>query len=173
MPRHVLLPTFALALCACLHFDARAERIFVNSGAADHCRPALPAFDGLIRTRPLAMQNEGDAGAFVTCSIPAQVGGSGNRANVIAFFVFRDAAAAGPDSVDVTCTAVGSTGVDGPVATETVAVSTALSRGEQRAIGWTASRFSHGRLPPALSFSCLLPPGIGLGNLRQVLEDGT
>jgi hypothetical protein len=36
--------------------------------SADGCQPALPAFDGAFRKRPLAMQNEGTSAAFVTCA---------------------------------------------------------------------------------------------------------
>ena len=36
--------------------------------SADVCQPALPAFDGNIRKRPLAMMNEGTSNAFVTCA---------------------------------------------------------------------------------------------------------
>lgn len=44
--------------------------LYVNASA--HCQAALPVFDGLIRKRPLAVVNEGQAGAFVTCAIPMQ-----------------------------------------------------------------------------------------------------
>lgn len=45
---------------------------FQNRGLTQYatgaCQSALPVFDGQIRKRPLAVQNEGTASAFITCS---------------------------------------------------------------------------------------------------------
>ncbi len=51
-------------------FDAQAvtqNRRF-QANATSYCQAALPAFEGAIRKRPLAVQNEGTTNAFVTCS---------------------------------------------------------------------------------------------------------
>lgn len=45
---------------------AQREKI---ANAAGVCQSALPAFEGLIRKRPLGIQNEGSSNAFVTCSL--------------------------------------------------------------------------------------------------------
>lgn len=37
--------------------------------AAGTCQSALPVFDGVIRKRPLAVQNEGNSSAFITCGM--------------------------------------------------------------------------------------------------------
>lgn len=44
------------------------ERSFVQ-GATGVCQSALPLYERLIRKRPLAIQNEGDSNAFVSCSL--------------------------------------------------------------------------------------------------------
>lgn len=41
--------------------------------AAGACQSALPVFDGVIRKRPLAVQNEGDAPSFVTCGLDGKL----------------------------------------------------------------------------------------------------
>ncbi|MEO6138716.1 MAG: hypothetical protein ABIP11_08660, partial [Luteimonas sp.] len=43
------------------------QRSFVQN-ATGACQSALPVFDGQIRKRPLAVQNEGTSAAFVSCS---------------------------------------------------------------------------------------------------------
>lgn len=39
------------------------------TAAAGACQSALPVFDTLLRKRPLAVQNEGNSTAFVTCAV--------------------------------------------------------------------------------------------------------
>lgn len=54
--------------------DARAaqyERSF-SSNPTGICQPALPVYESAIRKRPKAMQNEGAAAAFITCSFTSQ-----------------------------------------------------------------------------------------------------
>ncbi|MEP6634226.1 MAG: hypothetical protein ABJA62_08440, partial [Luteimonas sp.] len=51
--------------------DAQAvnlRRHFIQN-ATGACQSALPVFEGQIRKRPLALQNEGTAPAFVSCSL--------------------------------------------------------------------------------------------------------
>ena len=51
-------------------------RSFVQN-ATGACQAALPYYEGTIRKRPLAIQNEGDASAFVNCSLVGTERGSG------------------------------------------------------------------------------------------------
>lgn len=75
---------------------APAANAAVGSNATGVCQGALPVYDTEIRKRPLALRNEGDASAYVSCSLPSNV-----LANIIAYtyVVNRNAAA-----VDVDCT---------------------------------------------------------------------
>jgi hypothetical protein len=58
-----LCATSAMAGTASGHLDMATQ-------APGVCRPALPAFETQVRSRPLAMQNEGTTTVFVTCAIP-------------------------------------------------------------------------------------------------------
>lgn len=56
------------------------------SNATGVCQAALPAFDGLVRKRPLAVQNESTGHAFVTCSLTTDTivsGGSGTEVLIL------------------------------------------------------------------------------------------
>ena len=73
--RHLLLCTpLALGLLA-LAAEADAVDVtrqeYPNAGA--FCQGALPAFAGTLRTRPLAVVNEGSEPAFLTCSLSGGV----------------------------------------------------------------------------------------------------
>jgi hypothetical protein len=80
---------------------------WLQANGSGVCQAALPSYEGQIRKRPLAIQNEGTAAAFITCSpsslqyVPMQDFGHG-------VFLANNSAA----SVTVNCTAVmGSGGV--------------------------------------------------------------
>ncbi|HST45355.1 MAG TPA: hypothetical protein VLK29_09045, partial [Luteimonas sp.] len=62
-----LVACTTLLLAASVAQTARAEEYRQN--ATGLCQAALPAYDGLIRKRPVAIRNEGDAAAFVSCSL--------------------------------------------------------------------------------------------------------
>src|SRR5690606_34316104 len=52
--------------------DAQSNYVYLDqqSSGAGVCAAALPAFEGLVRKRPRAIQNEGSTNAFVTCAPP-------------------------------------------------------------------------------------------------------
>ena len=64
---HVCLLTVALACGQWLSSEAAAQTTAPTAAAVDRCQPALPTFDGSIRKRPKAVQNEGTSIAFITC----------------------------------------------------------------------------------------------------------
>ncbi len=90
-------------------FDASAatlQRSFVQN-ATGACQAALPVFDGQIRKRPLAIQNEGTASAYVTCSF---MGTDRTDAGITDIYLYADNNSAA--EVDITCTLVtGASGV--------------------------------------------------------------
>ena len=49
------------------------------------CQAALPVFDGQIRKRPLAIQNEGTSNAFITCALRGRFGGTSATTGTSAF----------------------------------------------------------------------------------------
>lgn len=46
--------------------------------ATGNCNGALPSYEGALRKRPLAINNEGSAVAFVSCSLPGSFFDDGN-----------------------------------------------------------------------------------------------
>jgi hypothetical protein len=92
----------AVLVSVCASGDAMAvPRVFVQN-ATGACQAALPVFDGHIRKRPLAVQNEGTAPAFVSCSFldPTLLGSTG----VTNVFLYADNNTGAP--VVLACTLV-------------------------------------------------------------------
>lgn len=123
--------------------------------AAGACQSALPVFDGVIRKRPLAVQNEGDSTSFVTCGLDGKLFPAEETSTVaIALTNVSDA------EVLVNCTLVdGRSGFADPVY---LPRSLAIAGGTTLAtINWTAE--DNGGVNfvyPAIS--CSLPPGAGI-----------
>lgn len=71
MPINKISLASAVLAAACVpaaaHAQAYLDMVAQGPGV---CQAALPAYEGQIRKRPLAIQNEGTAAAFVTCAIP-------------------------------------------------------------------------------------------------------
>lgn len=142
--------------------DAEAEtaRRVPVSTATGYCQPALPAFDGNIRKRPLSVQNEGTATAFVTCSLPAEAVSVGDG-TISAFAYFHNSNAA---STTVTCTMVqGILGFsEGPNIIKSI---TMPANTNLQILLWDAAANGGNLLGEILSLSCLLPPNTGVDYL--------
>lgn len=131
----------------------------------NYCQAALPAFEGLIRKRPLAVQNEGAATAFITCSYPSGEGrgiGGSVTTRVWQFFLNNSGG-------DITINCTGVSGNDGATSPQFIVKSLVVAPGDTSSqISWFASDFAGA---PAVfpsqgqfSTSCAIPPG---GGLRQ------
>lgn len=117
------------------------------------CQGALPVFDGLIRKRPLALQNEATSPAFVTCSYTTQ--GQATR-------VRQYVNTTGGVSAMFSCTAV--TGwATGTNLYVTKSVQVGPTSG-QDVLEWLPADFGAGTLPNLISVSCNLPPGAALND---------
>lgn len=137
------------------------DRVFV-SNPAGICQGALPVYDSLIRKRPLAVQNVGNADAFVTCSFTSQGGYNGSDTQRVSMW-FR---ATGGAAATISCTAV--TGYDtgfNEFVTKTVV---APASGQQVNIAWRGVDFEDA---PAeiiddglFSVSCTLPAGTAIND---------
>lgn len=68
-PNRFVAITLGLAGLAGFAQPASADDFYREELAmsAETCQAALPAFDGNVRKRPLALMNEGSGSAFVTC----------------------------------------------------------------------------------------------------------
>ncbi|MEP6632702.1 MAG: hypothetical protein ABJA62_00680 [Luteimonas sp.] len=139
--------------------DAHAATSFreLSGNATSYCQTALPIFDGQVRKRPLAVQNEGTSNAFITCSFTRHF--NAVAATAITMYSQNNSAAA----KDLTCTLV--TGhAGGP--TQFVAKTVTLpADGTQKFMRWLAADFTGGTFPDEqYSMTCNLLPGVGLND---------
>lgn len=136
--------------------------------ATGACQSALPAFDGQIRKRPLAIQNEGNASAFVSCSL---MGTTRSVAGIFTIQVLADNNTA--SSVTLTCTLV--TGLS-KFGTQQFLPKTitmpANSGGLTNVLGW--NRLDNGGMffnNFTVNVSCNLPVGTGLSRISVFFEE--
>ncbi len=125
------------------------------------CQSALPVFDGNIRKRPLAVQNEGSGDAFITCSYPSGEGRFAGGSPTTRVWQYMVNISANP--VTVTCTGVAGSPASSFQVVKSVVVPANSSTAE---ISWFAADFPGAPTTfpgnGAFSASCLLPPGAGV-----------
>jgi hypothetical protein len=161
---HSFLSVSSLVVAALAMADAQADNVgrFLQANATSHCQTALPVFDGNVRKRPLAVQNEGDGDVFVTCSFTGQ---ATTLAQVHVFLSNADTS----QQIPVSCTAV--TG-HRRQANEYVTKATVV-QGYLGQLVWGNEDFegTPSGIPGSGLFSvtCKLPPGIGIGNATVLL----
>jgi hypothetical protein len=165
--RHVknmmLVPATLLALLA-LPAAANAgsvpapdSRITMATAA---CQTALPVFDGVVRKRPLAVQNEGSSGTFVTCGLEGKFG-----AQPVASYIFIGLVNNSSSATTVNCTLVdGRSSISDPVyLPKSLLLPANQPLGE---LGWSsADNAGNNFIYPAIS--CSLPPGTGIKAVGQ------
>lgn len=165
------LPLVVAALAYSGSSTAVVRNMSTVANAASICQSALPAFDGLIRKRPLAIQNEGTSDAFVTCPMILVYSG-GNPTLAVVHTRSNDGVAH-----QVSCTGVSgfATGDTNQSVVKTITVN---ASGTQSVLSWSAGDFTGPGIEfpsPFFSLSCLLPPGTGLKQtfLNYRLDVGT
>src|SRR5690554_2713341 len=133
-----------------------AQSLEMQTLAAGACKSALPVFDGNIRSRPLAVQNEGTASAFVTCAQQAEIGITPRLISIVLVNT-------GADALTVNCTMV-----NGVFGADYYSESMEVPAGANNAI----LRF---RLPEQAvfndsmhAFSCSLPPETGISRIAYI-----
>ena len=138
---------------AAVHADTRLRRHLQNGSGV--CQAALPAVEGLVRKRPLAIQNESDGTAFVSCSL---VGPSdfGTGVSVAEIGLINNSGSVAM----ATCTLVsGIANGANEYFTRTVSVPTTGWRN----LGWTSVGDNGGEnFDLAVNASCNLPAGVGI-----------
>ena len=154
-----------LALCAAS--GASAAPAVISSGPANYCKPALPAFEGLVRTRPLAVQNEGTGVAFITCSM-GSVRELGTDVDTVEYEITVSNNSS--QQREIICTAVAAL-AGGSVDTETRGVS--LAPGASALLEWGNEDFNGVAIPLVVSYSCQLPPGGAINDMFVLYDDGT
>lgn len=159
MPRPLiplsLAASLAMLACGGLRAGFALEDITM---AASNCQGALPAFAGTLRARPLALQNEGSAPAFVTCSLEGGLanGGPQQSRRYSMFAAMLDNASAA--TVVVQCTAVDPLLHTLP---RYSSKSIQLAPGSRGMIQWTPANFGVAE-NGSPNISCALPPSVGL-----------
>lgn len=160
-PLPMFLAAAALVAAATVPQPAAATRVVASAPAI--CQGALPAFETQLRKRPLAIQNEGTASAFVTCAFnnPGTNSG-GSRISTVTIHLQNSASAR-----TVSCTAVntvaGASSAGALYATRSVRVP--RDAAGSTALEFVPADFEQGAflLPgDAVSVSCSLAPGMGI-----------
>ena len=134
---------------------ATITKLATSTGTAA-CSPALPAFEGVIRKRPLAIQNEGDASAFISCSMTTVVSTGLASATNAYLGLYNNAAA----QLSVTCTLVA--GVPGAFTTGYSTKTINVNPSSWAELNWTPGDIAPTALVMSPNVSCNLPPGIGI-----------
>lgn len=145
--------------------DASAGTRASTANAVGRCQGALPSYEGAIRKRPLAVQNEGGISAFVTCAFLTDQ----FNASVDDFGVY--ASTTNGQAATLNCTAVVGYQTGGPLyAAKSVELS---ESGAQSSIYWSEEDFG-GPISTSqpVSLSCSLAPGVGLNDMYFNYDDG-
>lgn len=173
LPSPLFSALATLSMFAAATSDARADsNVVFSSGAANYCQPALPAFDGLIRTRPLAIQNEGSSNAFVTCSM-AGVRGIINDEIIDTADYQIYISNLNEEPVTVSCTAVAGI-ASNPAGQQFETKTNTIQPGDEKLFKWTNADFSGVAMPLLVSYSCKLPPGAAINDMYvRISDDGT
>jgi len=149
--------------------EAATRTITLQQNGTGACQVTLPAYESVIRRRPLAIQNEGSSGAFVSCS-PASL--KGIPANDTLGYTVR-LVNRGASVASVSCTGViGSDGVTSPL--PVYLIKNANVGGNSSAVLTWRSLEGYGTTVP-FNFQCQLPPGVGISGieLNQTLDVGS
>ncbi len=175
-PNNTALPLSTLILAACASMGASDAGAVTQSrtwtqNAVGPCQAALPAFEGQIRKRPLALQNEGTGTAFVSCAFSAAGSSDLVSGSITRVYVY----AASIDGAAHTISCTGVTGFNTDQNQFVVKTATLSADGSQSRMQWNVSDFSDS---PAVfprstfSVSCRVDPGVGLNDTHvQFNED--
>jgi len=128
-----------------------------GTGAVGNCQAAMPAYEGQIRKRPLALVNESDQPAFVTCALTTEE----VSLNVQSFRTTVRNQSNVP--VTITCTAV--VGED-TTSAEYVVKSIDLAPLGSGTLSWTGLDAGGLVLADSVALSCKLPPLTALNRNR-------
>lgn len=150
--------TLAMALAMAPAQAATQSRSFVQN-ATGACQSALPVYAGNIRNRPLAVQNEGTAAAYVNCSFMSTISGVGGATSIIALYVYADNNTGA--AMNLTCTLID--GYSGGPSVYLPKTITLPANSKINTFLWTATGDNGGsNFFETVNVQCLLPVGTGL-----------
>lgn len=167
MRTKMILVAVATLLAAAEAHAVDRELAFQQNGAGA-CQAALPAYEGLIRKRPMAIQNEGVSTAFVTCAPVTLQGAESNELGHGVYIVNNTAAA-----VNVNCTGV--EGARNGAADIVVPKSIEIAANSYDSIYWAIADGFGSSNNDSFNISCGIPPGVGITTVytNQLLDVGT
>lgn len=146
----------AVVLAAAAMHAPQAQAATTAANATGFCQGALPVFDTELRKRPLGLNNEGDAGAYVSCSVPVPHNPD-TTDNAVIYMTNRNAAA-----VDVSCIFVDGVVADSGFPTGYYPQTISLNPGIFTAMVWLPGDFGLTSFSGYTNFSCNLPAGVEL-----------
>lgn len=137
--------------------NAAIERHTLSASPADRCQGALPSFEGALRKRPLGVQNEGAATAFVTCAFAVE----GLQEEAGSYSLSTWYYNANQVATNLTCTAVSGfqTGTN-----EYVSQTVTIAAGQQGQLFWDDADFASGLGDGLIAISCGLPVGVAVND---------
>jgi hypothetical protein len=151
-----LLATAIAAAGVTTTADAVDRDMWLQANGAGICQAALPNYEGQIRKRPLAIQNEGSSPAFVTCSPTSLQFAASSEFGHGVYLQNRS-----DSPVTVSCTGVMGAS-DWPA--EYSAKSVEIGPESTGSIYWASSDFPSNLADNSTTFnlSCALLPGTGI-----------
>jgi hypothetical protein len=165
MSKHLAMAIMAALAAAAANTASAAtiERTRVVMAAAS-CQSALPVFDGVVRKRPLAVQNEGSTATFITCGLEGTAFAE-PHSEVIGVALTNNSDA----DATVSCTLVdGGNNIANPIYLPISGLVPANS--PTTVFEWSASDNEDGAfIYPAIS--CRLPPGTGIKAVLQIYQE--
>lgn len=160
--RNCFVPLVFIAGCL-LATSASAvdKQMEMSANATANCQGALPSFEGSIRKRPLAVQNEGSSAAFVTCSFVNEYDTADRRliSYYTAWFTNTGASAA-----TVSCTGVAGYQTRAETTYNSKSVVVAANSAAQAMISFAPADNGGFGYYPLVSLSCSIPPGVGIND---------
>ena len=164
----LLLPFASAAIASCLlstPAHAVEEEMEMGGNPTAICQGALPNFEGAIRKRPLAVQNEGTTSSFVTCSFLTGYNPEAwGQVNYFGLYLINSSSTA----KTVTCTGVAGYDSGGENAYVSKQVSVPANRAAQESVFFTAEDNDGNGYYPMVSMSCSIPPGVGINDTYVV-----
>lgn len=158
-PAAAALAAAALAVAAGAASALDLTRIeYQNGGNA--CTGALPSYEGAFRKRPLEIKNEGTTSAFATCSTPTEE--TARRATFAGVRAQNHAAA----GVSMSCTLVIGSYYESSSIAYFPKTLTVPANGFAR-FDWTPESGNPTFGGRTVSFSCNVPPGVGIAHVTK------
>lgn len=156
MSQAIRILVFAAALSLVPLGQATAVEVTSTDfgSAVAACQGALPAYEGTLRKRPLAMQNEGTAPAFISCAFPVE--------NLLWRF---EVALRSFDATEVTVTCTVVNGYDAGVTVYATKTAVLPASGVPQIMSWVPADFGASGSFPSMqvAMTCALPRGASLG----------